>query len=110
MAKNYIGKAPLTMARTTEGGYVYVYEGAPVPANTDADDLKRLVDEGFLEEDKDAPAPAPAPEKSDKIDDILAEVGDDKEKAAAALEAEKAGKNRSTLVTKLEAIISPDQA
>lgn len=39
------------------------------------------------------------------VEAILAEVDDDPEKAAAALEVEKAGKGRTTLVAKLEAII-----
>lgn len=43
---------------------------------------------------------------SDRIEDILEAVGADVEKAKAALEAEKAGKNRTTLVSKLEAIVN----
>lgn len=40
------------------------------------------------------------------IDDVLAEVGNDPVKAAAAIEHEAAGKNRITLITKLQAIAS----
>jgi hypothetical protein len=44
-----------------------------------------------------------APEGS--VKDVLAWVGDDPEKAQAALDAEKAGEQRSTLISKLENII-----
>lgn len=56
--------------------------------------LARLPEQGQPKED----------EKSDRIVDVLAEVGDDKDKAAAALEAERAGKNRPSLIEKLEQI------
>lgn len=45
--------------------------------------------------------------KSATVEEILTEVGDDSEKAAAALAEEQAGKNRKTLVASLEAIITP---
>jgi hypothetical protein len=51
---------------------------------------------------------APEPVKSDRVEDVLAEVGDDPEKAAAALAAERDGKNRTTLVSKLESISNPE--
>jgi hypothetical protein len=38
------------------------------------------------------------------VEAILAWVGDDPERAQAALEAERAGKNRSTLISELEAM------
>lgn len=44
---------------------------------------------------------------SDRVNDILSAVGDDVDLARAALEAEKSGKARTTLVSKLEAIIDP---
>lgn len=44
---------------------------------------------------------------SDRIEDILHTVGDNVDRARAALEAEKSGKARITLVSKLEAIIDP---
>lgn len=43
----------------------------------------------------------------DNVDTILGEVGDDPVKAAAALKIEKAGKNRTTLVSKLKTIANP---
>lgn len=101
-SKSYVGVAALTMARTASGGYVQIYADDPVPVGIDPDDLRRLVDEGFLAEVGEA---EDSSEKKKSVDEVLAEVGDDKDKAAAALEAEKAGKNRSTLVTKLQAIV-----
>lgn len=48
----HVGVAPLTLVRTLgedgAGMTVYVYAGRPVPDNADADDVKRLVKEGFL--------------------------------------------------------------
>ena len=58
-----------------------------------------------------APAPeeAPAPKAAldvpeGSIKEVLTWVGDDAEKAKAALEAEEKGENRKTLVTKLKEI------
>jgi outer membrane biosynthesis protein TonB len=48
------------------------------------------------EDDEDVP--------SGTIDGVLAWVGDDHDRAQRALDAERAGQNRSTLVTQLEAI------
>lgn len=50
MSKQYIGKAPFTMARTAVGGYVNVLKDDPAPSGLNEEDLKRLVDEGYLEE------------------------------------------------------------
>lgn len=107
--KSYIGVAPLTMARTTAGGYVSVYAGNPVPGGVTSEDLKRLLDEGFLgEQEAPVESDTSGDSKPAKVEDILAEVGDDKTKAAAALETEKGlgDKARSTLVSKLEAIVN----
>lgn len=52
----------------------------------------------------EAPADLEAPEGSIKT--VLAWVGDDKAKAAAALDAEKVGQKRTTLVKELEDILS----
>ena len=111
MATTYISKAPLTYVRLKGGSAVHVHKGGHVPASADPEDVKRLVKEGFLEEvtleesgdddsgDGDSGRPA-------RVRDVLAEVGDDPEKAAAALEVEKAGENRPTLVSKLEEIVA----
>lgn len=98
-----IGKAALTTVRTESQGFVLVPFGVQVPDDILKDDAKRLLDEGYLTEqagstdDEDQPA---------KVSDILKEVGDDKAKAAEALEVEKARGDaaRSTLIGKLEAI------
>lgn len=47
--------------------------------------------------------------KPPTIPEILAEVGEDKDKAAAALEAERSGKNRPSLIEKLEAIVNTEE-
>lgn len=52
------------------------------------------------------PAVAVNGEKPKPIKDVLAEVGDDPEKAAAALDAEKSSEARPTLIVKLEAIVN----
>lgn len=44
----------------------------------------------------------------DTVDGVLKSVGDDPDLARAALEAERANKNRSTLVSALEKIINPE--
>lgn len=74
MSKRYVSAEPLTMVRVGSGEAVtmaYVFEGAPVPEGADPDDVKRLVDEGFLVEqevadsgDEDGP-PAKSASKGD---------------------------------------------
>lgn len=107
MAKSYQGAAALTMVRTATGGYVNVYKGDPVPDGVDSKDLNRLVEEKFLVEVKAEPAPEPTPAKEPNVDEILADVGNDKTKAAAAIETEKArgDKARTTLLSKLQAVV-----
>lgn len=108
--------APLVIIASADGvaGDWYGYDGALVPAGLNDERCKVLAKEGMLEKVKDdapAPAPATAPSgdsKPDTVEGILAEVGDDKEKAAAALEAEVAGKNRSTLVKALEDVLNAE--
>lgn len=109
---SYEGKAPLTMCRTAAPTtYVSVLAGAPVPENIDPDDLKRLVDEGFLVKvsGKAAKAEEPADSKPTKVDDIVAAVGDDKVLAQEYLDAENAAeKPRVSLVEKLQAVIDAE--
>lgn len=50
MAKQLVGKAPLSLVRTSGGGMEYVYSRQPVPAGADKADVQRLLDEDFLEE------------------------------------------------------------
>lgn len=65
-------------------------------------EANRLLADGLARE--------PKPPTSDRAEDVLATVGDDKVAAAAALEAEQAkgGKARKTLVEKLQAIIEKE--
>lgn len=44
----YIGVAARTHVRMTGNGIAVVYKGDPVPPGADPDELKRLVDGGFL--------------------------------------------------------------
>jgi len=106
---NYVVTAPLVIVPDERGSQQYFYYGAAIPQGLDADRVKQLFEEGMLGEPEAQPEPADDSGKPATVDEILAEVGDDKEKAAAALEAEKAGKNRSSLVSKLEAIASKEE-
>ncbi len=56
-----------------------------------------------------APAPAEAPDVDGlTVAEVLNEVGDDPAKAAAALDAERDSRDRTTLVAALEQIVQPD--
>lgn len=102
--------APLVVIANADGksGDWYGYEGALVPAGLNDDRAKQLADEGMLEKVKAEKAADPD-SKPATVDDILAEVGDDKEKAAAALEAENASdKPRVSLVGKLQAVLDAE--
>lgn len=56
---SYIVKAPLVVARKTDGSDVYLYEGAPVPPDLKDGEVKRLAAEGFLEKADAAKLTAP---------------------------------------------------
>ncbi|MHA4848773.1 hypothetical protein L1080_004395 [Rhodococcus sp. MSC1_016] len=50
MAKQYYGKAALTIVRQkSNGSRVYVYAGQPVGDDVDAKEIERLEAEGFIE-------------------------------------------------------------
>lgn len=87
----------------------YVTVGGVVYGPTDdvpKDVVKLITAEGVWEGGADKEPEFEAP-KPPTIPEILKEVGDDKEKAAAALAQEQAGdKPRPSLVEKLEAIVS----
>lgn len=88
----------------------YFYQDSVIPDGWNDERCKQLAKEGMLEKVA-AAKPDPAAKEGDgpkagSVEFILAEVGDDKEKAAAALEQEKAGKNRKTLVEPLEKVLS----
>jgi hypothetical protein len=83
--------------------YVQYRRGDVVDLNVE--DARRLVKAGAVEpiEAKEPPSPTPGSVKS-----ILEGIGDDAEKAKAALEQEtgEGGENRASLVKKLEAIVA----
>jgi hypothetical protein len=82
----YQGKAPLTLARISDGTYKYVYRGDPVPADTQ--DLERLLKRGFVEEaDDEASGVAHGAEQSANEADEKPETD---EKPASELPAPKA--------------------
>lgn len=103
---NYKVTAPLVIIPAADGTSSdwYGYAGAVVPQGHNDERVKVLAEEGFLAEVKADDGNAA---KEPTVAEVLAEVGDDQAKAAAALEAEKAGKNRTSLVSKLEAIANP---
>lgn len=107
---SYKVTAPLVIVANDDktSGDWYGYNGALVPAGWNDARCKQLVKEGMLERVVEEAAPA-AP---DTVEAILAGVGDDKAKAAVALETERAKGDdaRSTLVKKLEAIVTPQGA
>ncbi len=106
---SYVVTVPLAIVRDNDGVSHHFYEGGVV--GFDSDHVKQLVEDGALVKSDSAdaaPAGDPAPEdKPAKVNDIIAEVGDDKDKAAAALETEKARGDaaRPTLLDKLQAVI-----
>lgn len=104
-----VGVAPKSEQKDLEDanqGPRYFYEGAVIPDGFNDERCKELVEEKMLEVVK-AAEPSGDGAGSGTVDEVLAEVGDDPEKAKAAIESEKAGKNRSTLLSKLEGIANP---
>ena len=106
----HLGKAPLTVVRLADGSRANVHRGGVVPSTADPKDVARLVEEGYLAKATPAPAPDESAGKPATIDEVMTEVGDDPEKARAALEVEQARGDaaRSTLIGKLEAVIAAD--
>jgi hypothetical protein len=102
---SYQVTAPLVIVRDKDGVSHHVYQDGFLPDGSDPEHVKQLLAEKLVAV-VDAAAPASEEDKPAKVDDILKDVGDDKAKAAAALEAEVArgDKARSTLVDKLRAI------
>lgn len=84
----------------------YFYDGAVIPSGYNDERCEQLVKDGMLEKVKaDSGSDA---DKEPSVKEILADVGDDKEKAAAALAAEqeaRGDKARKTLVEPLQAVI-----
>lgn len=75
----HIVTAPLVIATTTDGSQVYLYKGAVVTSGLRAGEVKRLTDEGLLEQftvdepepqvqvQPDPPIPAPEPVAPAKV-------------------------------------------
>jgi hypothetical protein len=101
----YVVTAPLVQALVDAetGVYTHVYQGGTLPADVDKGQLEMLLSDGLV---KAASADeADAESKPLTIDEILSDVGNDKDKAQAALDAENGtDKPRKTLVDKLTAI------
>lgn len=106
---SYTVTVPLAIVRDDKGVSHHFYEGGVV--SFDSDHVNDLVKDGALvkgdAKSDSKGADAPAEDKPAKVADILAEVGDDKEKAAAALATENARGDaaRSTLTEKLQSVI-----
>lgn len=102
--------APCVMIANEETGqFSHFYEGATIPAGYNDERVAQLVEEKMVR--KADPSPKSESDstkaKAPSVDEILAEVGDDKDKAAAALAAEQGvAKPRKSLVEKLEAVIA----
>lgn len=124
-----IGKAALTTVRLEGGRRANVPAGVPVPGNAEEGDVERLLAEGFLEVvdlyeepdteegDDEEPDTEEEPDAEDSgagkaatIKEILAEVGDDPDKATAAMQAElgRGADARSTLIVALDKIAGGD--
>lgn len=105
---SYIVTAPLVIIPNADltSGDGYFYEGALVPGDWNSARCKELAKEGMVAKAPKPLEPAPEGPASGTVEAILAEVGQDAAKATTALETEKAGKNRTSLVSKLEAIIA----
>lgn len=98
MAGDTFTATTLTFVRTDDGQKVRVEAGQRVPDNAVPGSLDRLVASGAVQKGE-------LPDVS--VDEVLAGVGDDKEKAAAALQTEIArSRPRKTLVEKLEAVLA----
>ncbi len=98
---------------TVKGKSKVIARGDLVPAGVSDVDLDNLVTFGAIAgvsgvEPEAEPSGSDSGAKEPTVPEILEGVGDDKEKAAAVLEQEKAGKNRKTLVEPLEAILAKD--
>lgn len=102
--------SPLVIVPNADGvnGDGYFYKDAVIPAGFNDKRCESLVKDGMLEKVKAEKAADPEPAKEPTVKEILDEVGDDKEKAAAALAAEqeaRGDKARKTLVEPLQAVI-----
>ena len=112
--------APLVIAKTDEGRDLYLYEGAAVPSGQSQEWLKRHRDAEMIGDAEVATRQLPTGDGSSSsssstdddphlafisrnADDVIADVGTlTEEDRVAVLEAERANKNRTTVVAALE--------
>jgi hypothetical protein len=88
---------------------VVVERGNLVPDGVSAVDLENLTSFGAIAGVTVPDAAVDSDSKPAKVEDILAEVGDDKEKAQAALDSEQGQtKPRKSLVEKLQAVLAAE--
>lgn len=98
--------APLVILCGDDGVYRHLYQGAVVDAAVAKDRLQQLAKDGMVVKQQDDGDTKPA---GDTVAEVLASVGEDREKAAAALAAENAKPDpRPSLIKKLTAIAEPD--
>lgn len=107
---SYKVTAPLVVVQNDDGvgGDGYFYQDAVIPDGFNDERCAQLVKDGMLEKVKADSGSDGDGGKEPSVKEILAEVGDDKEKAAVALAAEqeaRGDKARKTLVESLQAVI-----
>jgi hypothetical protein len=106
---SYTVTAAVVVLRLEDGGRVYVYRDGVLPSSAEKEHVDQLLADKMIEKTKAPKADAGSDAgKEPTIKEILADVGEDKAKASAALEAEQAKgeKARSSLVEQLQAIVS----
>lgn len=104
----YQVKSAAAVVRGTDGAQHMFYEKAVFDdGNFDVEHVKMLAKEGFIEKFTSAePEPSNEEPKPGTAAFVLKEVGDDKAKAQVALDEEKAGQKRKTLMADLEKILA----
>lgn len=109
-SKQLVVTAPLVIAKNEVGGDVYAYRGAPVPEGQSEDWISRHTRDGMIAEVAEGEAvPEPATGEFDATafvargaEDVRADVaGLSDDDRRAALEAERAGENRVTVIRAL---------
>ena len=116
MAATYQVMAPLVVARLEDGTHVHVYEGGTLPKGIDRDQLDQLVTADMVasseatQDDGDQGDDTIAKFLDRNAADVIADVsGLSAEERTAVAVAEKAGKNRVTVVAALEDAGDGDQ-
>jgi hypothetical protein len=89
----YVAKAMLVIAADESGVRHHVYQGAPLPGSIGEDELKRLFDEGFIEE---AVAPDEEPAAEEPVVDEAPKGNASREEWAAYAKEKKGAPNEET--------------